>query len=72
MPYLLHQLLETSAERYPAREAVIYRNNAIAYRQLDTLSNQLAWVLRNAGIEKGDRVGIRDSVTIIKEQKAGV
>jgi|GEM_PF-3302422 len=55
MPYLLHQLLETSAKRYPDREAVIYKNNAITYRQLDRLSNQLAWVLRDAGIQKGDR-----------------
>ncbi|WP_293356396.1 amino acid adenylation domain-containing protein [Microcoleus sp. CAWBG51] len=58
MPYLLHQLLETSAKRYPDREAVIYKNNAITYHQLNTLSNQLAWVLRDSGIEKGDRVGI--------------
>lgn len=58
MPYLLHQLLETSAKQYPEQEAVIYKSNAITYRQLDILSNQLAWVLRETGIEKGDRVGI--------------
>jgi non-ribosomal peptide synthetase component F len=50
MPYLLDQLLETSAKRYPDREAVIYKNNAITYQPLDTLSNQLAWVLRDSGI----------------------
>jgi non-ribosomal peptide synthetase component E (peptide arylation enzyme) len=50
MPYLLDQLLETSAKRYPDRQAVIYKNNAITYQPLDTLSNQLAWVLRNSGI----------------------
>ncbi|QLE44446.1 long-chain fatty acid--CoA ligase [Nostoc sp. C052] len=58
MPYLLHQLLETSTKRYPEQEVVIYKNNAITYRQLDILSNQLAWVLKDTGIGKGDRVGI--------------
>jgi acyl-CoA synthetase (AMP-forming)/AMP-acid ligase II len=58
MPYLLQQLLEISAGQYPDKEAVIYKNNAMTYRDLDAVSNQLAWVLREAGIEKGDRVGI--------------
>lgn len=58
MPYLLQQLLEISAGQYPDKEAVIYKDNAMTYRELDAVSNQLAWVLREAGIEKGDRVGI--------------
>jgi len=55
MPYLLQQLLEISAKQYPDKEAVIYKDNAMTYRDLDAVSNQLAWVLRGAGIEKGDR-----------------
>jgi amino acid adenylation domain-containing protein len=58
MPYLLQQLLEHSAQQYPDNEAVIYKNDVITYQQLDIASNQLAWSLREAGIEKGDRVGI--------------
>lgn len=58
MPYLLQQLLEISAGQYPDKEAAIYKDNAMTYRELDAVSNQLAWVLREAGIEKGDRVGI--------------
>lgn len=58
MPYLLQQLLENSAKQYPDKEAVVYKNSAITYQELDVASNQLAWTLRNAGIEKGDRVGI--------------
>lgn len=58
MPYLLQQLLENSAKQYPGKEAVVYKNTAITYQELDIASNQLAWTLRNAGIEKGDRVGI--------------
>jgi len=58
MPYLLQQLLENSAKQYPDKEAVIYKDSAITYRELDIASNQLGWALKNAGIEKGDRVGI--------------
>jgi amino acid adenylation domain-containing protein len=58
MPYLLQQLLEISAKQYPDKEAVIYKNNSITYRELETISNQLAWVLKSSGIEKGNRVGI--------------
>lgn len=58
MPYLLQQLLENSAKQYPDKEAVVYKNTVITYQELDIASNQLAWTLRNAGIEKGDRIGI--------------
>jgi amino acid adenylation domain-containing protein len=58
MPYLLQQLLENSAKRYPDKEAVFYKDSSITYRELDLASNQLGWALRNVGIEKGDRVGI--------------
>jgi amino acid adenylation domain-containing protein len=58
MPYLLHQLLEISANNYPDKEAVIYKNSSITYRELDELSNRLAYVLRSNGVKRGDRVGI--------------
>lgn len=58
MSYLVHQLLENSAQQYPDKEAVVYKDNSVTYRELDAVSNQLAWTLRNNGIEKGDRVGI--------------
>lgn len=58
MPYLLQQLLENSARRHPDKQAVVYKDSVITYRDLDIASNQLGWALRNAGIEKGDRVGI--------------
>jgi amino acid adenylation domain-containing protein len=57
MPYLLHQVLEISAKQYPERKAVVY-NNSITYQELDEVSTRLCWVLKNAGIEKGDRIGI--------------
>ena len=58
MPYLLQHLLEISAQENPVQEAVIYKNQRITYGELETVSNQLAYVLREARIVKGDRVGI--------------
>lgn len=58
MPYLLQQLLKISAKHYSEREAVIYKDRSITYRELDQLSNQLASVLTNCGVSKGDRIGI--------------
>ncbi len=77
MPYLLQQLLERSAQQYPDNEAVIYKNDVITYQELDIASNQLAWSLRDAGIGKGDRVGIclnksiEEIITIYGILKAG-
>ena len=58
MAYLLQQLLEKSARLYPEQTAVIHKNNAITYQELQTVSSQLAHRLISAGIHKGDRVGI--------------
>ncbi|AFY35389.1 amino acid adenylation domain-containing protein [Calothrix sp. PCC 7507] len=57
MSHLLQQLLEISAEKYPDKAAVIYKNSAITYQDLDALSSQLAWVLKRSGVEKGDACG---------------
>ncbi len=58
MSYLLQQLLTNSAKKYPHKQAVIHKSHSITYEQLEKLSNQLAWVLSNRGIKRGDRVGI--------------
>ena len=58
MPYLLHQLLEHSAERAPSRVAVRYKGAELSYAQLETQSSQLAAMLMRAGVRRGDRVGI--------------
>lgn len=41
MSYLVHQLLENSAQQYPDKEAVVYKDNSVTYRELDAVSNQL-------------------------------
>jgi amino acid adenylation domain-containing protein len=58
MPYLLQQLLSKSAKAYPEKPAVWARGKSVTYRELDERSNQLAHLLRQKGINKGDRVGM--------------
>jgi amino acid adenylation domain-containing protein len=58
MAYLLQQLLSKSAKAYPEKPAVWARGRSITYRELDDRSNQLAHLLREKGINKGDRVGM--------------
>jgi len=58
MAYLLQQLLADSAKRDPGKDAVVYRDRKIGYRELDELSNRLANVLVAHGVGRGDRVGI--------------
>ena len=57
MAYLLNQLLTRSAERYPDRPAIWARGRSLTYRELEERSNQLAHLLRERGLRKGDRVG---------------
>jgi non-ribosomal peptide synthetase component F len=58
MEYLLQHLLINSAARYPQKEAVRMNGAGLTYSQLDKLSNQVARVLRENGVKRGDRVGI--------------
>lgn len=58
MPYLLQELLSNSASRYPAKTAVSARGRDLSYRELEERSNQLAHLLRDRGVRKGDRVGL--------------
>jgi acyl-CoA synthetase (AMP-forming)/AMP-acid ligase II len=58
MAYLLQQLLATSADRYPDKPAVQARGRSLTYAGLQTRSNQLAHLLRERGVRRGDRVGL--------------
>lgn len=57
MDYLVHQLLATSAAKYPDRTAVVDRDRSIAYADLEGRANQLARLLIGLGVRRGDRVG---------------
>jgi amino acid adenylation domain-containing protein len=56
--YLLHELLRSSARAAPGRVAVVDGDRQITYAELDALSNQIANLLVEKGVRKGDRVGI--------------
>jgi long-chain acyl-CoA synthetase len=56
--HALHMFLEESAQRFPDRPAVIFRNNPLSYRELNDLSSRLAAALADVGVKKGDRVAI--------------
>ncbi len=58
MAYLLQQLLARSADRYPDKPAVQARGRSLTYAELQTRSNQLAHVLREHGVRRGERVGL--------------
>jgi amino acid adenylation domain-containing protein len=58
MAYLLQQLLAVSAERHPEKSAVHARNRSLTYGELQARSSQLAHLLRERGVARGDRVGI--------------
>jgi amino acid adenylation domain-containing protein len=57
MTYLLHHLLSESAARSPDKEAARFEGVGVTYTQLEALANQLARMLREAGVRRGDRVG---------------
>src|SRR5271166_917110 len=58
MAYILQQLLQKSAARNPENLAVWARGLSLTYRELEERSNQLAHLLQQRGVRKGDRVGI--------------
>ena len=58
MLYLLQHLLTESTKKYPDKDAVVYMDSRITYRDLESISNKLAYVLNKEGMREGDRVGI--------------
>jgi acyl-CoA synthetase (AMP-forming)/AMP-acid ligase II len=58
MRYLLFQAIDASAERYPEAEAVRFSGQCLTNAELSRLSSNLAGVLADQGVSRGDRVGI--------------
>ena len=56
--YLLPQCVEYHAEHSPEHEAYKYHNKSLTYKDLHLKTSQLAGMLIDAGLKKGDRVGI--------------
>ena len=58
MGYLLHHLLSSAAATSPERPAVVDGDRTVTYADLEVRSNQLAQLLIELGVGRGDRVGI--------------
>ena len=58
MFYLLPHIVEESAALYPHKDAFRYKKSAITFEVLALQTNQLARLLLETGLNKGDRVGI--------------
>jgi acyl-CoA synthetase (AMP-forming)/AMP-acid ligase II len=55
---LTGDMLRRSAERFPAKVAVIWQDVRMTYREVDALSNQVANGLRALGLAQGAKVAI--------------
>ena len=58
MAYLLHQLLEESAIRFPDKIAVSFKNQSVSYQDLNVMANRIAHLLIENGVQRGDRVAL--------------
>ena len=54
----LGMYLARSARFWPERPAVLFRDGALTYRQLELRSNRLAHALKALGLKRGDRVAV--------------
>jgi len=58
MQYLMQHILRDSAMNFPGKDAIIQDDRKYTYQELDKISNRLANMLLDAGIGRGDRVGV--------------
>jgi len=58
MPSPLSNLLKRSAELYPEKIAVRYKDEEVSYERFNLLSDRLCTSLVHQGVKVGDRVGI--------------
>ena len=54
----LFEIFENTADTYPSRPSVIFRDKEYSYEEIDSNANRLARFLRQRGIQNGDRVGL--------------
>jgi long-chain acyl-CoA synthetase len=51
-------LLSRAARWYPDKEAVVFEETRLTYRQLNDRTNRVAAALTDMGVKRGDRVGV--------------
>ena len=58
MDFLIHHMLRTSAQRLPHKEAMVHGQERLSYSEVARRTAGLAHGLREAGLQRGDRIGI--------------
>lgn len=58
MQFQLADLFENVADNVPEREAIVYGDRRITFREFDERATKLAHYLRSQGVGKGDRIGL--------------
>lgn len=58
MDFLIWHLLRTSVNSFPDKEALVHGGERLTYRELADRVERLAAGLENAGLRRGDRIGI--------------
>jgi acyl-CoA synthetase (AMP-forming)/AMP-acid ligase II len=58
MDFLIHHMLRTSAMRFPEKEALVHGEQRLTYGAVASQVAGLACGLREAGLQRGDRLGI--------------
>ncbi|MBA4367691.1 MAG: D-alanine--poly(phosphoribitol) ligase [Desulfobacterium sp.] len=58
MVNLLQHLLIKSAKQYPDKNAIVYHDEKITYKDLDLVTSKLAATLLENGVQRGDRIGV--------------
>jgi acyl-CoA ligase (AMP-forming) (exosortase A-associated) len=66
MDFLIHHMLRTSALRFPEKEALVDRENRLTFEEAVRKIAGLADGLRQAGLERGDRVGIYLETSVLQ------
>ncbi|HOO37181.1 MAG TPA: class I adenylate-forming enzyme family protein [Deltaproteobacteria bacterium] len=56
MAEFVHHFLESSADRYPEKTAVLHGEITATFREVNSFANRLSTLLRDNGLKKGDRV----------------
>ncbi|MBW2109627.1 MAG: acyl--CoA ligase, partial [Deltaproteobacteria bacterium] len=75
--YLIHHFLETSAELYPDKVALIHKDVQATYAEINARANRMASWLSERGVHQGDRValilknGLEYVITYFAVLKAG-
>ena len=58
MDFLIHHMLRTTAARFPSAEALVHGDQRFTYAEISGLVAGLAQSLHDAGVRRGERVGI--------------